>query len=798
MDFEQLGVFYLGKEYDPDSGATTGRLVLYDSRDLTTHAVVLGMTGSGKTGLCIDLLEEAAIDRVPALIVDPKGDITSLLLQFPDLQPADFLPWINPVDAARKGLSPEEFAAHEAQLWRRGLAEWGQDSERIRRLGQSTDFRIYTPGSETGRPVSLLHSLDAPRLDWGQNTEALRERIETTVSALLGLLGLQADPLRSREHILLSNLMEHFWRQGQPLDLARLILAIQKPPLTRLGVFDLETFFPAQERFQLAISLNSLLASPFFAAWLQGDPMEIPDFLAAEDGRPRHSIFYIAHLGEAERIFFVTLLLNQLIGWMRTQPGTTSLRAVVYMDEIFGFFPPTATPPCKKPLLTLLKQARAFGVGMVLATQNPVDFDYKGLGNAGTWFIGRLQTERDKQRVIDGLLGAAGDAALDQDSLNGLISRLGSRVFLLHNVHDQAPLVFQTRWALSYLRGPMTRRQIQMLQPSAPSTAAFRPPVEPPATPSPHLPPAAADGLSDTPPLLPQGVRQIFLPPPPGTEGGVTAGGQLRYRPGLLGHGSIHFRDRKTGVDTHRDFALLWQGLAVQPDLWRQAEPWEGRYPFGATSPPAGARFEDLPVALLRPQELNRLARELADHLARTCSLEVLYSPLLQMYSRPDESERDFRLRLHQSAREVRDAEIDRITEHYRKQMEQIEKRLYSAQLALAHQKEAEKSRQTELLVSVGETVLGMFLGRRSYRAASSSMSRYRQRTAAEQAVEKAEVRVESLRQDLAAFQEELRRKTEEITNRWQQAGQELQKVAIRPGRSAVRVQGVAVAWIPV
>jgi hypothetical protein len=797
MDFEQLGVFYLGKEYDPDSGTTTGRLVLYDSRDLTTHAVVLGMTGSGKTGLCIDLLEEAAIDRVPAVIIDPKGDITNLLLQFPDLQPADFLPWVNADDAARKGLSPEEFAAHEAQLWRRGLAEWGQDSERIRRLGQSADFRIYTPGSETGRPVSLLHSLDAPRLDWSQDTEALRERIEATVSALLGLLGLQADPLRSREHILLSNLMEYFWRQGQPLDLGQLILAIQKPPLTRLGVFDLETFFPAKERFQLAISLNSLLASPSFAAWLQGDPMEIPDFLAAEDGRPRHSIFYIAHLGEAERIFFVTLLLNQLIGWMRTQPGTTSLRAVVYMDEIFGFFPPTATPPCKKPMLTLLKQARAFGVGMVLATQNPVDLDYKGLGNAGTWFIGRLQTERDKQRVIDGLLGAAGDAALDQGFLNNLISRLGSRVFLLHNVHDPAPLVFQTRWALSYLRGPLTRQQIQMLQPSAPPPAALGPPPEPPATPSSHLPTAAADGLSDTPPLLPQGVRQIFLPPRPGTDGGAAAGGQLRYRPGLLGYGSIHFRDRKTGVDICRDFALLWQGLAVQPDLWRQAEPWEGRYPFGATSPLAGARFEDLPVALLRPQELNRLARELADHLARTCCLEVLYSPLLQMYSRPDESERDFRLRLNQSAREVRDAEIDRITEQYRKQMEKIEERLYSAQLALAHQKEAEKSRQSEFLVSVGETVLGMFLGRRTYRAASSSMSRYRQRTAAEQAVEKAEARVESLRQDLAAFQEELRRKTEEITRRWHEAGQELQKVAIRPGRSAVRVQGVAVAWIP-
>ncbi len=502
MDFEKLGAFYLGKEYDPQAGTTTGRLVLYDARDLTTHAVVLGMTGSGKTGLCINLLEEAAIDRVPALIIDPKGDITNLLLQFPDLRPADFLPWINPDDAERKGLSPVDFAAQEAQRWRQGLAEWGQDGERIRRLGQSADFRIYTPGSQTGRPVSLLHSFDAPPLDWNQDAETLRERIEAMVSALLGLLGLDADPIRSREHILLSNLVEHFWRQGEPLDLGRLILAIQKPPLTRLGVFDLETFFPAPDRFQLAVSLNSLLASPAFAGWLQGDPMEIPNFLAAEDGRPRHSIFYIAHLGDAERIFFVTLLLNQVIGWMRTQPGTTSLRALVYMDEIFGFFPPTANPPCKKPMLTLLKQARAFGLGMVLATQNPVDLDYKGLGNAGTWFIGRLQTERDKQRVIDGLVGAAGGAALDRTALNHLISGLSSRVFLLHNVHEGTPLVFQTRWAMSYLRGPLTRQQIQQLQPAVSPAAAFAPAA--PAAPASRPSPTETEFLTDSPPVLPE------------------------------------------------------------------------------------------------------------------------------------------------------------------------------------------------------------------------------------------------------------------------------------------------------
>ncbi|MBU7024520.1 MAG: ATP-binding protein, partial [Theionarchaea archaeon] len=465
MEFEKLGAFYLGKEYDSTNGQLLDRLVMYDARDLTTHALCVGMTGSGKTGLCIDLLEEAAIDHVPALIIDPKGDITNLLLTFPELAPEDFKPWINVDDARRKGLTVEQFASQQAELWRNGLKEWGQDGNRISLLRESADFALYTPGSNAGIPVSILQSFAAPPLDWDGNAELLRERIQGTVSALLGLIGMDADPVRSREHILLANLFEHFWRQKEDLDLRKLILAIQNPPITQLGVFDVDTFFPQKERLALAMSLNNIIAAPGFQTWLTGQPLDIPGFLTTPKGIPRHSIFYIAHLSDAERMFFVTMLLNQVITWMRTQPGTTSLRALLYMDEIFGFFPPVANPPSKRPMLTLLKQARAFGLGVVLTTQNPVDLDYKGLTNTGTWLIGRLQTERDKMRVLDGLESASAEAgqSLDRARLSQIISSLRSRVFLLHNVHEEAPITFQTRWAMSYLRGPLTRTQVKQL-----------------------------------------------------------------------------------------------------------------------------------------------------------------------------------------------------------------------------------------------------------------------------------------------------------------------------------------------
>ena len=505
MDYEKLGLFYLGRPYDLASSAPRDGLLLYDSRDLVTHAVCVGMTGSGKTGLCIDLLEEAAIDGIPALVIDPKGDLGNLMLTFPSLSAAEFRPWIDEDEARRAGTSADEHAAAEAAKWRKGLEGWGQGPERIQRLRAAADVAIYTPGSQSGLPLSIVRSFAAPPPALIDESDLMRERVSTTATSLLGLLGIDADPIKSREHILLSTLIDHAWRQGQDLDLPRLIQLIQAPPVQRIGVLELEAFYPESKRFELAMAVNNLLASPGFSAWMEGEPLDIQRLLHTADGRPRLAILSIAHLNDAERMFFVSLLLNQVLGWMRQQPGTTSLRALVYMDEIAGYLPPVAAPASKAPMLTLLKQARAFGVGMVLATQNPVDLDYKALSNAGTWFIGRLQTERDRERVIDGLLSAQAGSGFDRGELVTLMGGIAPRVFLMRNINDEAPVLFRTRWALCWLRGPLTLPEITRLM--APRRSAEFPK---------RVASAAAPKAAGRP-ALPAGVEEVFLAAKPGS-----------------------------------------------------------------------------------------------------------------------------------------------------------------------------------------------------------------------------------------------------------------------------------------
>ncbi|HLP15391.1 MAG TPA: helicase HerA-like domain-containing protein, partial [Bacteroidota bacterium] len=463
QNYEKLGAFYLGKEFDSASRAVTDNILLYDAKDLTTHGVIVGMTGSGKTGLAISLIEEAAIDGIPVIAIDPKGDLGNLLLGFPNLNAADFRPWIDESDAARKGMDPDAYAAETAKTWKDGLAKWNQDPSRIAKYMEAADRAIYTPGDSSGRPLQILKSFSAPTSAVAADQAALRERIMSTVSGLLGLIGIDANPIQSREHILLSTIIDGAWREGRSLDLAAIIQEIQKPPFDRIGVFDVESFFPAKDRFTLAMSLNNLLASPAFSAWMEGEPLDIQSLLFTADGKPRVTVLHIAHLSDAERMFFVTILLSEMLAWTRSQSGTGSLRAILYMDEIYGYFPPTANPPSKTPMLTLLKQARAFGVGVLLSTQNPVDLDYKGLANCGTWFIGRLQTERDKARVMEGLEGAMAGGNFDRQKTEAMLASLGDRVFLMRNVHEDDSVLFQTRWALTYLRGPMTLAQIQKL-----------------------------------------------------------------------------------------------------------------------------------------------------------------------------------------------------------------------------------------------------------------------------------------------------------------------------------------------
>ncbi|HEY3310466.1 MAG TPA: hypothetical protein VGK00_02395 [Anaerolineales bacterium] len=800
QDYEKLGVFYLGRDYDIASQKLQDNLLLYDSRDLVTHAVAVGMTGSGKTGLCIDLIEEAAIDGVPSILIDPKGDLANLMLTFPQLRPEDFLPWVNSDDATRKGLSVQDFAAQQAALWQKGLGDWGESGERIQRLRDAADFAIYTPGSSAGFPVSILKSFAAPPPEIMEDAELFQERITTTVTSLLGLLNIDADPLQSREHILISTIIGQLWQQGKDLDLATMISQIQNPPVTRIGVLDVESFYPSKDRFGLVMALNNLLASPGFGAWLEGVPLDIGQILHTQGGKPRVSIFSIAHLSDNERMFFVSLLLNQILGWMRAQPGTTSLRALVYMDEIFGYFPPTANPPSKKPLLTLLKQARAFGVGVVLATQNPVDLDYKGLANTGTWFIGRLQTERDKQRVMEGLEGASASAGgnFDRGKMEQLLAGLGSRVFLMNNTHEDQPAIFQTRWSLSYLRGPLTRQQIkQIMDPlkGAMPTAAAAPAAVPGVVAAPLRPsaPISSTGLR---PALPADIPQYFLPLR-GSSAGVT------YKPMLVGGAKVRFTDTKSGVDAARDVTALTpivdQVVAVN---WDQAQAANFSLNDLEKNPAQGVQFGDLPGAVVNARNLGDWSKDFVSWIYGSQSLKLLRSPSQDQFSKVDESERDFRIRLGQVAREQRDNQVEALRKKYATRIAALQEKVRRAEQAVERETAQANQAKMQTALSFGATLLGAFTGRKlvsssTINKASSAFKGVGRSMEQQSDVGRAKDTVETLNQQLEELNTEFKQESDDLEARSDPATETLETVTINPKKTDINLLLVCLTWVP-
>jgi hypothetical protein len=749
QDFEKLGVFYLGKEYDLSRQALKENFVLYDSKDLTTHAVCVGMTGSGKTGLCIGLLEEAAIDGIPAIVIDPKGDMADLLLQFPDLRPRDFQPWVNPDDARRKGLTVEQYAAEQAESWKKGLEEWGESGERIQKLARSAEFTVYTPGSSAGKPVSILQSFEAPAGKVLEDADLTRELVSTTASSLLGLVGVDADPVKSREHILLSTLLGHFWGRGKALTLATLIQSVQNPPFAKVGVFDVDSFYPPKERFALAVTLNNLIASPSFRSWSEGEPFDAAGFLYTESGKPRVSVFSIAHLSDPERMFFVSLLLNRVLGWMRAQPGTTSLRAILYFDELFGYMPPTADPASKKPLLTLLKQGRAFGLGCVLATQNPVDLDYKGLSNAGTWFIGRLQTERDRARMLDGLeSAAAGRQAIQRADFEKMIGGLGNRVFLMHNVHEDAPVVFQSRQALSYLAGPLTRAQLKDLVPERKSAPPRKDAVEPEAAPG-------SPGASSSAPNLNPKIPQFFIP-----FSAVPAGKPaVTYRPFAWAGCKLHFVDAARNVDLVRPVRRIapFAGGAVTAD-WDRGET-VGLDPRDLRRTPEGdARFESLPFTAEDLKSVDEWAKGFETFVSRSEKLTLFESRVFKAVSRPGESERDFRARLRQSLREGRDAHAGKLRAKYAKDHQVLEEKIRVAEQRLEREKGQVAQQGLSTAISFGATILGAFLGRKRISAATISKAGTTARSASRTIQETGDVKraqetLEGLKRQMAGME---------------------------------------------
>lgn len=800
-DFEKLGAFYLGRLYNLKEKKSQEELLLYDSKDLVTHAVCVGMTGSGKTGLCLGLIEEAAIDGVPVILIDPKGDLGNLLLTFPQLRSEDFLPWINQDDARQKGLSPEEYAQKQAELWQKGLAGWGQSGERIQRLRDAADFVIYTPGSNAGIPVSILKSFAAPAPAVIEDNELMRDRVSATATSLLGLLGIEADPIQSREHILLSTILDTAWRQGQDLDLAALISQVQTPPVTKIGVLDLETFYPAKDRFGLVMALNNLLASPGFNAWLEGEALDVGQILYTPTGKPRIAIFSIAHLSDSERMFFVSLLLNQILAWTRSQSGTTSLRALVYMDEIFGYLPPVGNPPSKLPMLTLLKQARAFGVGVVLATQNPVDLDYKALANTGTWFIGRLQTERDKARLLEGLEGAAAStgSGFDRQAMEQTLAGLGSRVFLMNNVHEDAPVIFETRWVLSYLRGPLTRDQIKVLM--DPRKAAFAPARAASAAPAPAVAatPMPASAGTSQPPALPPDIPRYFIP----RRGSGPGDSTLVYQPQLLGVVKVRFADAKTKVDLSREVVCMTSVThEVVPVNWENSQAVELAVSDLEKSPEGDARYADLPPAAGQSKSYAAWNRDLIGWLYQSQALELLKSPSFGLVSQPGEEERDFRVRLQQAAREQRDDAVEQLRKKYAPKIATMQERLRKAEQRVEKEKAQASQAGLQTVFSIGATLLGAFTGRKVISSStiskvSSAARKAGQAMEQSKDVGQAAETVEAIQQQLAELEAQFTEETAALEAKLDPQAETFETVAIKPKKADISVQLVALAWAP-
>ncbi len=743
------------------------------------------MTGSGKTGLCLGLLEEAAIDGIPAIIIDPKGDLGNLLLAFPNLKPEDFRPWINEDEARTQGVSPDQFSADQATRWAQGLEEWHQDGARIQRFRDSADYTIYTPGSEAGIPVSIVKSFAAPDASVRDDRELLREQIGSAVTSLLGLVGIDADPVQNREHVLLSNILDQAWRQGQDLDLAALIAQVQKPPFPRVGVMDIESFYPSKERFELAMALNNLLASPGFEAWLHGEPLDIQRFLYTDHGKPRHAIFSIAHLTDAERMFFVSLLLNQILNWVRKQSGTTSLRALLYMDEIFGYFPPVQNPPSKKPLLTLLKQARAFGLGTVLATQNPVDLDYKGLANCGTWFIGRLQTERDKARVLDGLEGAATEAGqtFSRQEMDAMLSSLGSRVFLMNNVHDRAPLVFQTRWTLSYLRGPLARNQIKLLMDPRKKAS----PVQASSAPAAASKPSAAAA-----PVVPPEIRQYYLP---------AASATVVYEPAIIGAAQLHYLDTKLKVDETRSVMFLTaiEDSAV-PVNWENAG--EASIPADQLepSPVEGAHYQEVSAPALAPRNYALWQKDFVTWLFRSQTLTLYRNPATGLTSSAGESEGAFRVRVQHALHEERDRAADQLRRRYAPKLQALEERKRRAEQAVQKEKEQQRFAGVQSALSAGAGLLGAFLGRKTFSVTNLSRAAGAARSVGRVMRESGDVgRAEENVQSIEHQIQELTAKfeSEAAAVRSDPAQEAIETLSVRLKKTNISVQLVALGWVP-
>ncbi|MGH2308214.1 ATP-binding protein [Aliarcobacter sp. ERUVET-8] len=704
FDYEKLKLFYIGKE--KIEGQITP--LVYQNKDLLTHAAIIGMTGSGKTGLGITLLEEAAIDAIPSIIIDPKGDMTNLLLNFPELNPSDFEPWLDDSEVSNSGGTKEELAIKVSNSYKEGIQRDFQDLSRVKKLKDSADFTIYTPGSSAGVQISILSSFKAPTIEILEDMELFSNIINSTVHSILSLIDNKSDET-SKESILLASIFTNYFKEQKDLTLEELITLIVTPPFSKIGVFDLETFFPQSDRLKFALKINTIIASPSFSSWLEGESLDISKMLYSQSGKAKVNIFSIAHLNDSQRMFFVTILLNQILAWMRRQEGTTSLKALLYMDEIFGYFPPQANPPSKQPMLTLLKQARSFGIGVILSTQNPVDIDYKGLSNIGTWFIGRLQTKQDIEKVIDGL-SSASENGLNKQELSLALGTLAKRNFIMKNINEESIKTFETRWALSYLKGPLSKDAIKKLMENKKNNSTKNLEEKNSEVNEPFI--DVSKGKSK--PIIVSNIKEKYS---------YSSQNNAYYMQGyLLFSCNVHYLYTLKNVDLkeHINFKIYLDEKASQINFDEREDVLTDT--FDEKEKPNSFYYE-LPSFIQNEKELKLLERDFTDYVYRNFKLTLYKNDTLKISSKQYESLDDFKIRIQDRLNEQIDEKIENLKQKFEKENTLLEQKISKLFEKLKKEEQDSLSATTNSIISIGTSILGAFFGKSSKTAIVSKVA---------------------------------------------------------------------------
>jgi hypothetical protein len=770
--YEKLGLFYLGKDIDKKTMEATDALTLLKNKNFTTHAAIIGMTGSGKTGLGVGIIEEAALDNIPSIVIDPKGDMGNLCLVDASFSAKAFEPWV--ADEARaKEIEVSTYAEKISTMWKEGIVSWGQTPERAAKL-QAVSKTIYTPGSSAGVAINVMSSLEAPPSEVMDDSDTFASYLKSTTTSLLSLIGINADPLDSKEYILLAQIITKSWIREEDLAIETLIGKIIQPSFKKIGVLPLEDFYPQNARFKLATKFNSLLASPSFSLWLQGDSLDIQKLLYDENGKAKVAIFSISHLNDDERMFFVTLLLNKYIAWMRRQSGTSALKTLLYMDEIYGFFPPTKNPPSKEPMLLLLKQARAFGVGVVLSTQNPVDLDYKGLSNIGTWFIGRLQTTQDIERVIDGLGGKVG-SSYDKAEIKTLLANLQKRTFFLKSAHLEDIRLFSTRWVLSYLKGPLKRDEISTLMKEQKEVQNIqKESVQTLSKKSNDL--GSYQNIDDS-------IPQYFE---------FDTSEENIFSATLSAKASIHFYNQRKGIDVRKELLLSLPLEKTQQNInWAEAEEKEESFEKYPHTAPSKAKFQTLPEIVLSDKGLKRAIRELKETLYKEQYLELIRCSSPKLESSASESQSDFMVRIQDELNDKKEQEIEKLQERYAKKEKTLTDRLSRAKERV----EKESSDSTSSMIETGIAVLGALFGKASPTKIGSALRKGSKILKERGDMSRAEERMAAVQDDIEALEYELEDKIDALHEKYNVDNCEIETYRMKLRKTDIDVENCAIVW---